>query len=283
MTEYSPTPAAQSAASDDGGGTSVKDRATEASQAAKHAGTDVAQTAAEKAKDVAQETTKQARDLLGEARGQLKQQTGDQHRALVANLRSLADELSAMTNADEQGGVATQLVGQAGERVQGAANWLDGREPGDVLEEVRAFARRRPGTFLLGAALAGVVAGRLTRGVVAVRSDESSGSSQSAVPHGDTAPQVATATTTQFAPATDYETEVIGYSAPATDAPSSYGTAPASQYGTQYSAPPASQYGTEYGTPPRSQYGTEPASQYGNGQSDDGDGFSQPGQHGGGI
>jgi hypothetical protein len=279
MTEYSPTPAAQSAAPDDGGGTSVKERATEASQAAKHAGSDVAQTAAEKAKDVAQETTKQARDLLGEARGQVKQQAGDQHRALVDNLRSLADELSAMTSANEQGGMATQLVGQAGERVHGAANWLDGREPGDVLDEVRAFARRRPGTFLLGAALAGVAAGRLTRGVVAARSDESDGSSQSAAPQGDAAPQLATATTTQFAPATDYETEVIGYSAPATDAPSGYGTQPASQYGAQ----PASQYGTQYGTPPAPQYGTEPGSQYGSGQGDDGDGFSQSGPQGGGI
>ncbi len=263
MTEYSPTPAAQSAAPDDGGGTSVKDRASEASQAAKHAGTDVAQTAAEKAKDVAQETTKQARDLLGEARGQVKQQAGDQHRALVDNLRSLADELSAMTSANEQGGVATQLVGQAGERVKGAANWLDGREPGEVLDEVRTFARRRPGTFLLGAALAGVVAGRLTRGVVAARSDESSDSSPSAATPSDSAPQLATATTTEFAPATDYETEVIGYSARGTEASSGYGAQSAPQYGTQ----PASQYG----------------SQYSSGQADDGDGFSQSGSHGGGI
>jgi hypothetical protein len=258
MTDYSSTPAEQSAGSDDGGGTSVKDRATEASAAAKHAGSDVAQTAAEKAKDVAQETTKQARDLLGEARGQVKQQAGDQHRALVDNLRSLADELSAMTNSNEQGGMATELVGQAGQRVQGAADWLDGREPGELLDEVRTFARRRPGAFLIGAAVAGVVAGRLTRGVAAARSDDSDAApQQSSSAPADTTAEPAATSTTEFAPASNYETEVIGYSTPAVDAPSGYGT--------------------------QTEYGTQAGGQYGAGQSGDGDGFTQPGQSGGGI
>ena len=35
------------------------------------------------------------------------------------------------------------------------------------LDEVKRYARRRPGTFLAGAAVLGLVAGRLTRGVVA--------------------------------------------------------------------------------------------------------------------
>ena len=37
------------------------------------------------------------------------------------------------------------------------AGW--GSEPGDLVEEVRSFARRRPGVFLLGAAVAGTVVG----------------------------------------------------------------------------------------------------------------------------
>ena len=52
------------------------------------------------------------------------------------------------------------------------AGWLDQRDPGELLDEVRGIARRKPGTFLLGALAAGVVAGRLTRGAVdASRSD----------------------------------------------------------------------------------------------------------------
>jgi len=46
------------------------------------------------------------------------------------------------------------------------ADWLSEREPADLLEEARSLARRRPGAFLVGAALAGVIIGRLTRGVV---------------------------------------------------------------------------------------------------------------------
>ena len=38
-----------------------------------------------------------------------------------------------------------------------------------MLESVRSYARRRPGTFLVLCGLAGVVAGRLTRSAVATR------------------------------------------------------------------------------------------------------------------
>jgi hypothetical protein len=51
---------------------------------------------------------------------------------------------------------------------------LQNREPAELLEEVRRFARRKPGLFLLGAAAAGVLAGRLTSGVKAAHSDTGS-------------------------------------------------------------------------------------------------------------
>jgi hypothetical protein len=51
---------------------------------------------------------------------------------------------------------------------------LQNREPAELLEEVRSFARRKPGLFLLGAAAAGVLAGRLTSGVKAAHSDNGS-------------------------------------------------------------------------------------------------------------
>ena len=47
------------------------------------------------------------------------------------------------------------------------ASWLDGRDPGSLLTEVKSFARQRPGTFLLLAAGAGVLAGRLSRSLSA--------------------------------------------------------------------------------------------------------------------
>ena len=150
-------------------------QAAEAASQGKEAAGQVAQTAVEHAQEVKQETVRQARDLVGEARQQLSEQAGTQHRNLVGNLRSLSSELGSMADNSDSSGIAGSLVSQARGRVDGAANWLDGREPGDLLDEVRTFARRRPGMFLLGALAAGVVAGRLTRGVVAAHQDSSSG------------------------------------------------------------------------------------------------------------
>jgi hypothetical protein len=156
----------------------MKDKASEAASEGKQAAGQVAHTAVEHAQEVKDEAVRQARDLAGEARQQVSSQVGQQHQALVSNLRSLGSELGSMTQgAEGQSGVATELVSQAKDRVDGLANWLDGREPGQLLDEARNYARRRPGMFLLGALAAGVVAGRLTRGVVAAHTaDDSSGS-----------------------------------------------------------------------------------------------------------
>jgi len=157
--------------------TSMKNKAGAAADRGKQAAGEVAQTAGERAQDVKQEVTRQARDLMGEAREQLSQQAGDQHRNLVGNLRSLSTELGSMADNSEQSGLATELVSQARDRIDGAAQWLDGKQPGDIVDEVRSFARRRPGTFLVGALAAGLVAGRLTRGVVASHTDDGSSGS----------------------------------------------------------------------------------------------------------
>ena len=151
----------------------MKDKAADTAEAGKQAAGEVAQTAADNAKDVAAETKAQARNVLSEAQGQLREQTHAQHRNLVTNLRSLADELNSMAQGSEQQGPATDLVAQAGQRARSAASWLDEREPAQLVDEVRAFARRRPATFIVGALAAGVVAGRLTRGVVSAHQDDS--------------------------------------------------------------------------------------------------------------
>ena len=64
-----------------------------------------------------------------------------------------------------QGGMAADVAQQAASRVRDAGQWLETREPGQVVNEVQSFARRRPAVFLALAAGAGLVAGRLTRGL----------------------------------------------------------------------------------------------------------------------
>ncbi len=163
----------------DGGDASAKERAGEAAQAGRQAAGDVAQTAADKAKDVVGEAKSQAGNMVSGAQDQLREQAAAQHRRVVSNLHSLADELNAMAQGNEQSGPATQLVSEAGSRAKTAASWMDERDPEQLLDEVRSFARRRPGAFIVGALVAGVAAGRLTRGVVDVHRDDAGGSATS--------------------------------------------------------------------------------------------------------
>lgn len=252
MTEYPPVTAAFPRPSD-ADGPPLKDKATDAAEAAKQAGADVAQTATENAKDVAHETSKQARDLVGEAREQVRQQAGAQHHNLVDNLRSLGDELAGMTAGSGQPGVATEAVGQIRVRVQGAADWLERREPGDLVDELRSFARRRPGAFLLGAVAAGVVAGRLTRGVVAVHADDAN-----ATPKSEVASQNGPATQPAFAPATEYPTAVgyadggPGYAVAGGNGERGYGMPPGFSAQPGYAAQPHS--GDQFGAAPATGY-----------------------------
>jgi hypothetical protein len=144
----------------------ARDEATEVGRTAADAGRQVAGTAAEQAANVAQEVKTQARDLVGEARGQVQDQARAGQQKAADGIRALSQELREMADGGQQPGTVSEIARQAAERADRLADWLGRREPGDLVEEVRSFARRRPGAFLLGAAAAGVVVGRLTRGAV---------------------------------------------------------------------------------------------------------------------
>jgi hypothetical protein len=192
---------------------SMKENATEAAHQGKQAVGEVAQSATERAGEVKDEAVRQARDLMGEAKNQVSQQAGQQHRALVSNLRSLGSELGAMSRHDEQQGVATELASQAQQRVSGLADWLESREPGQILDEVRDFARRRPGTFLVGALAAGMVAGRLARGAVEVHTGDDSGEA-SAAPVDPYASTYSPPTYSAPTPTPEYQTPTPEYQTP---------------------------------------------------------------------
>jgi hypothetical protein len=149
----------------------ARDEAADVARTAARSGGDVAGTVGEQAKRVTAETSRQARDLFEEGKGQLAEQAREGQRKAADSVRTLADQLQEMSQKSDGTGIAPDLVQQAAERAHTVASWLERHEPGDLLTEVRAFARRKPGVFLMGAALAGVVAGRLTRGVAAAQSD----------------------------------------------------------------------------------------------------------------
>lgn len=151
----------QSTGVGDGKVQAVKQGAAQTGQQVSQAGGQLAHSAAGQGKDVAGEASRQARELMGQASAQLKEQAmAQQHRA-ADGLRALGDQLRAMSERTDQPGMADDLVRHAAERAHQAAEWLNQREPGTVVDEVRDYARRNPGLFLAGAAVAGVLAGRL--------------------------------------------------------------------------------------------------------------------------
>jgi hypothetical protein len=145
----------------------AREEAREVGHEAAQTGGQVAQQAAEQGKQVAAETRQQARNLVGEASAQLREQAGTQQKRAADGLRALGTELQSMASKSEQHGVASEVVRRASDATQQAAGWLEGREPGALVDEVRDYARRHPGTFLAGAAVAGLLVGRLTRNLAA--------------------------------------------------------------------------------------------------------------------
>jgi hypothetical protein len=144
----------------------ARDESTEVGRTAADAAGQVAGTATDQARNVAQEAKAQARDLMGEVRGEVQQQARNGQDKATDGLRALAQELREMVEGGQKSGPASEVARQVADRADRAVAWLGEREPGDLIDEVRSFARRRPAAFLIGAGVAGVIVGRLTRGAV---------------------------------------------------------------------------------------------------------------------
>jgi hypothetical protein len=143
----------------------ARDQASQVGQSASGAAQHVAQHSKDQIGEVAAEAQRQARDLLGEARTQVSQQAGTQRDRLTQALLAVGSELEEMADKGGQGGIASEVARQASRQFRSVAGQIEGREPADLLGDLRAYARRRPTAFLVGALAAGVVAGRLTRGI----------------------------------------------------------------------------------------------------------------------
>jgi uncharacterized protein YjbJ (UPF0337 family) len=144
----------------------ARDEAGQLKETSTEATRQVAGTVKEKASDVTADAREQTRRLAGQTRDELVGQASQQKDRAADGLRSVGDELRGMAE-HGQSGLGAQLARQGAGFADQAADFLQQHEPGDLLEEVRGFARRKPGTFLLVAAAAGVVAGRLTRALAA--------------------------------------------------------------------------------------------------------------------
>jgi hypothetical protein len=149
----------------------------------KEAARQTAETAKDEALNVVHEAGAQARDLADRLGTELHDQTEVQRGKAADGLRSLSDDLQAMLRGEGgTEGTAGTLVKQVAGRAGSAATWLEQRDPDTLLEDVKGFARRRPGAFLAIAFGAGILAGRLTRGLVG--GDAGSPAARRPIPRG---------------------------------------------------------------------------------------------------
>jgi hypothetical protein len=118
--------------------------------------------AQDEVKQVASDVRDQARGLLTETRTQVEDQSRTQRDRLVETIRTFSDDLDGM--AEQRGGLASDAAREVANRARSFGQQLDGREPAELLDDLRSFDRRRPGVFLAGSVIAGVVVGRFLRG-----------------------------------------------------------------------------------------------------------------------
>ena len=198
-------------------GEDLKERTIETVAEVDAAAMHVAGVAGDEAGHVAHEAKRAARGFFDETRMQVTEQASTQQRRAAEALRSAGDELSEMASASQGGGMATGLVRGLGRQTRDVASWLEQREPADLVQEVRGFARRHTGVFIVAAVGLGIVAGRLTRALMADRNG--GGATGDRVAEGRQATPVGAASGTGASPCTGtgagYGSSGAGYGATA--------------------------------------------------------------------
>ncbi|MCT2084951.1 hypothetical protein M3D75_02360 [Microbacterium enclense] len=173
----------QFTASDDGGagvtakaGTAAQE-ATDVTATVGHEAAGVARTGKDEITAVAGEAKTQITQLFAQTGRELSDQAASQQQRLAAGASTFGDDLSRMAENDQGSGFAGDLVRRVATHASTAGAWLADRDPQELLRDVTAFARRRPGAFIAGAVVAGLVVGRLSRALAAgASSSNTSGS-----------------------------------------------------------------------------------------------------------
>lgn len=144
---------------------SVKGPATDVKDVAASAGQDVLATAKAEGAQVVDEAKAQGRRLLDESLGELRTQASTVQARLADTVQALSDELRVMASSPDANGPVAQFATTGQQYGDRAANWLRENDLDTAVFEVRRYAARNPWTFLAIAGGAGLLVGRLARGL----------------------------------------------------------------------------------------------------------------------
>jgi hypothetical protein len=123
----------------------------------------VAGTVKEETRNVAQEAQEQASSALHQVQDDVRARANEEATKFAQTLHATSRQLQSMAGAAADDGVASSLVREGANVTERIASRLDQGGVDAVMGDARAFARRRPGAFLLGAVTAGFLSGRLVR------------------------------------------------------------------------------------------------------------------------
>ncbi|MFF2306072.1 hypothetical protein ACFVVP_26660 [Streptomyces sp. NPDC058128] len=139
---------------------------------------EVGGTVKEQTANVVGEASAQARDLVGELRTQLTGQAEAQTERLAENVRRFSRELRELGENGKPDSTMADVARQLADGGHQIASHIDKRGPDGLVSDLQNFARRRPGAFLAGAALAGFVVARAGKSVSAAASATSADASE---------------------------------------------------------------------------------------------------------
>jgi hypothetical protein len=123
----------------------------------------VGATAKDEAMNVAHEVQQQARTALQQVQDDLRSRADQEAGRFAETLHATGRQLSSMADAADGHGVMPSVVREGAGAVERLGTRLDDGGIDAVMGDVRRWARRSPGSFLLGAAALGFVAGRVAR------------------------------------------------------------------------------------------------------------------------
>jgi hypothetical protein len=140
-------------------------------QTAKEDARQIVQTVKERTSGLTGEITAEGRSLVDDTRAQLQSQAQSGVQRVASGIRQVGEQAQAL--AEGRPDEAPQLVDylyraadgiySAADRMFSVADDVETRGVTGVIDDLQQYARRRPGTFLLGAAVLGFGVGRLVK------------------------------------------------------------------------------------------------------------------------
>lgn len=136
---------------------------TAVAQHARQAAGEVRSTAREQVGQVAHEATGQAKHVVHDMRERVASEAEEQARKVSRQIDRIADELGTMADGSGPDSLTAGALRQVSDAGRQAARYLDERGARGLLDSAQDFARRKPGTFLIGAAVAGFLVARAAK------------------------------------------------------------------------------------------------------------------------